>query len=79
MSNVKHKLKATRVKPCIHGRAHCWCTARFGNHGLINGQCVEYRGEKLLTFRPTLRIMGARGEMPMNMSPYPAFDGRGKH
>jgi hypothetical protein len=42
------------MSSCIHGinRSHCWCNMRHRDHGLVNGQAVEFSGEKIHKFIP---------------------------
>ena len=74
------KLRETAVKACIHNldpRA-CWCPVRYGDAGLINGQRVDFRGEKVLTFPSMRGIMRMPPTGNVNFfGPTPAFDGRG--
>ena len=72
---------------CIHGlavpdrllrdtRGGCYCTFRSGDAGLINGQCAEFSGEKLLRYtRRPATLWGAAPPFILN-APFPAFDGR---
>jgi hypothetical protein len=47
---------------------------RFGDHGLINGQSVTFRGEKVLTF-PSMRGIIRMARRTLG-GVDPAFDGR---
>lgn len=72
---------STGVKLCIHGidPRDCWCTVRYGEHGLINGQRVTFRGEKILTFvarRDTILPVTPPSPPFQMWGPTPAFDGR---